>query len=54
MIKPGEIQKIAAAAGVKDPQIEKEYMLSRIFKGISQYKELSDFLVFKDQKLIRF
>ncbi len=47
MIKPGEIQKKATAAGVRDPQIEKDYILSWILKGISQHKELSGLLVFK-------
>lgn len=54
MINPGEIQKKATAAGVRDTQIEKEYLLSWILKGLSQHKELFEFLVFKDQRLARF
>lgn len=41
MIKPGEIQNIAREAGVRDQQIEKDYVLSWILKGISQHQELS-------------
>jgi hypothetical protein len=33
MIKPGEIQQKARAAGVRDHQIEKDYVLSWILKG---------------------
>lgn len=53
MIKPGEIQKKATVAGVRDPQIEKDYMLSWILKGISQHKELSEFLVFKGGTVLK-
>jgi len=53
MIKPREIQKKATAAGVRDPQIEKDYMLSWILKGISQHKELSVFLVFKGGTVLK-
>jgi predicted nucleotidyltransferase component of viral defense system len=47
MIRSGEIQKKATSAGVRDPQVEKDYILSWILKGISQHKELSELLVFK-------
>ena len=47
MIKSGEIQKKATSAGVRDPQVEKDYILSWILKGISQHKELSELLVLK-------
>ncbi|MBK5202366.1 MAG: nucleotidyl transferase AbiEii/AbiGii toxin family protein [Prolixibacteraceae bacterium] len=53
MIKPGEIQKKATAAGVRDPQIEKDYILSWILKGISQQKELSKLLVFKGGTVLK-
>jgi len=53
MIKPGEIQKKATAAGVRDLQIEKDYMLSWILKGISQHKELSELLVFKGGTVLK-
>lgn len=47
MIKPGEIQRKATVAGVRDQQIEKDYILSWILKGISQHKDLSELLIFK-------
>jgi uncharacterized protein len=47
MIKPGEIQKIARIAGVRDQQIEKDYVLSWILQGISIHKEFSKAIVFK-------
>jgi len=53
MIKPGEIQKKATTAGVRDPQIEKDYILSWILKGISQHKELSQLLVFKGGTVLK-
>jgi predicted nucleotidyltransferase component of viral defense system len=33
MIKPGEIQQKARAVGVRDQQIEKDYILSWILKA---------------------
>jgi predicted nucleotidyltransferase component of viral defense system len=36
MIKPREIQQKARAVGVRDQQIEKDYILSWILKGIAQ------------------
>jgi predicted nucleotidyltransferase component of viral defense system len=47
MIKPGEIQKIARAAGVRDQQIEKDYIISWILDGVAFQKELSKIIVFK-------
>jgi uncharacterized protein len=47
MIKPGEIQQKARFVGVRDQQIEKDYILSWILKGIAQHKELSKVIVFK-------
>ena len=35
MIKPGEIQKEAIEAGVRDQQIEKDYVISWILQGIA-------------------
>lgn len=43
MIKPGEIQQRAREIGVRDQQIEKDYILSWILRGIAQHKLLSDF-----------
>ncbi len=36
MIKPGEIQQKAREVGVRDQQIEKDYILSWILQGIAQ------------------
>lgn len=47
MIKPGEIQKKAMEAGVRDLQIEKDYVLSWILRGIAQHQQLSKAIVFK-------
>lgn len=53
MIKPGELQKKATIVGVRDQQIEKDYILSWILKGISQHKELSELLVFKGGTVLK-
>ncbi|MFS0491380.1 nucleotidyl transferase AbiEii/AbiGii toxin family protein [Leadbetterella byssophila] len=47
MIKPGEIQQKAREVGVRDQQIEKDYILSWILKGVSQHDQLSKIIVFK-------
>jgi predicted nucleotidyltransferase component of viral defense system len=47
MIKPGEIQNKARAEGVRDQQIEKDYILSWILQGIAQHGRLSTAIVFK-------
>ena len=47
MIKPSEIQQKAREAGVRDQQIEKDYMLSWILKGVAQHEQLSKIIVFK-------
>jgi uncharacterized protein len=47
MIKPGEIQQKARKAGVRDQQIEKDYVLSWILYGIAWHHRLSKALVFK-------
>jgi hypothetical protein len=48
MIKPGEIQNKAREVGVRDQQIEKDYILSWILQGIAQHKHLSVSIVFKE------
>ena len=53
MIKPGEIQKKARAAGVRDQQIEKDYILSWILQGIAFHKKLSKSIVFKGGTVLR-
>jgi len=46
MIKPGEIQQKARETGVRDQQIEKDYVLSWILNGIAQQYNLSKMIVF--------
>ena len=48
MIRPGEIQNKARKIGVRDQQIEKDYILSWILQGIAQHEQLSKAIVFKD------
>ncbi len=49
MIKPGIIQQKARNVGVRDQQIEKDYVLSWILQGIAQLpypgKRLGDVLI---------
>lgn len=53
MIRPGEIQKKANRLGVRDPQIEKDYILSWILQGIAQHEQLSETIVFKGGTLLK-
>lgn len=53
MIKPGEIQQKASAVGVRDQQIEKDYILSWILLGISRHKQLSETIVFKGGTVLK-
>jgi uncharacterized protein len=53
MIKPGEIQQKAREAGVRDQQIEKDYMLSWILQGVAQHKQLSKAIVFKGGTVLK-
>lgn len=53
MIKPGEIQQKARTVGVRDQQIEKDYILSWILKGIAQHKQLSKVIVFKGGTVLK-
>lgn len=53
MIKPGEIQNIARKAGVRDQQIEKDYMLSWILQGIAHHDQLSKSIVFKGGTVLK-
>ena len=53
MIKPGEIQQKAREAGVRDQQIEKDYILSWILKGIAQHEQLSKTIVFKGGTVLK-
>ena len=53
MIQTKEINQIARQNGVRDTQIEKDYILSWILNGISQHKELSTKIVFKGGTLLK-
>jgi predicted nucleotidyltransferase component of viral defense system len=53
MIKQGEIQKKARETGVRDPQIEKDYILSWILKGVAQHEQLSKAIVFKGGTVLK-
>lgn len=53
MIKPGEIQKKAHEVEVRDQQIEKDYILSWILKGVSQHEQLSKNIVFKGGTVLK-
>ena len=53
MIKPGEIQQKARTVGVRDQQIEKDYILSWILFGVSQHEQLSKAIVFKGGTVLK-
>lgn len=53
MIKPGEIQQKARTVGVRDQQIEKDYILSWILKGIAQHEQFSKVIVFKGGTVLK-
>lgn len=53
MIKPGEIQNKAREVGVRDQQIEKDYILSWILQGIAQHEHLSTSIVFKGGTVLK-
>ena len=53
MIRPGEIQKKARKVGVRDQQIEKDYLLSWILHGIAHHDELSKIIVFKGGTVLK-
>lgn len=53
MIKPGEIQKHAHLLGVRDQQIEKDYVLSWILYGLSLHQHLKSSLIFKGGTVLK-
>ncbi len=53
MIKPGEIQQKARNVGVRDQQIEKDYVLSWILSGLAQHPVLAKILVFKGGTVLK-
>jgi uncharacterized protein len=53
MIKPVEIKHKASEAGVRDQQIEKDYVLSWILKGVAQHEQLSKSIVLKGGTVLK-
>lgn len=53
MIKPGEIQKKANRVGVRDQQIEKDYILFWILWGMANHLQLSKILIFKGGTVLK-
>lgn len=53
MIKAKEIQQKANKDGVRDVQIEKDYILSWILRGIAHHKALSECLAFKGGTVLK-
>lgn len=53
MIRRGEIQQKATEIGVRDQQIEKDYILSWILKGVAEHKQLSKALAFKGGTVLK-
>ena len=53
MIRPAEIQQIARKEGVRDTQIEKDYIISWILTGIANNKLLFNNLLFKGGTVLK-
>jgi predicted nucleotidyltransferase component of viral defense system len=53
MIKPGEIQQKSREVGVRDQQIEKDYILSWILQGVALHKQLSKIIAFKGGTVLK-
>ncbi|MCP4552999.1 MAG: nucleotidyl transferase AbiEii/AbiGii toxin family protein [Bacteroidetes bacterium] len=53
MIKPREIQKKARTVGVRDQQIEKDYILSWILQAVAMHNELSKVVAFKGGTVLK-
>lgn len=53
MVRPAEIQQKARKEGVRDTQIEKDYMLSWILIGIANNELLTDILAFKGGTVLK-
>jgi uncharacterized protein len=53
MIKPGEIKQKARTIGVRDQQIEKDYILSWILYGVAHNVSLSKAIVFKGGTVLK-
>jgi uncharacterized protein len=53
MIRPREIQQKARTTGVRDQQIEKDYILSWILQGISKHEMLLKQIIFKGGTVLK-
>ena len=53
MIVPAEIQRKAREAGVRDTQMEKDYILSWILQGVAHHEHLRTTLVFKGGTVLK-
>ena len=53
MIRSGEIQQLARLQGVRDTQIEKDYVIGWILKGISRDPYLAEILIFKGGTVLK-
>ena len=53
MIVPAEIQQKAREAGVRDTQMEKDYILSWILQGVAHHEQLRTVLVFKGGTVLK-
>lgn len=53
MVRPGEIQAIAGRTGVRDTQIEKDYVISWVLYGISKNNFLKENLIFKGGTVLK-
>ena len=53
MIKQGEIQNMAREVGVRDQQIEKDYIISWILQGIAKHDRLSKSISFKGGTVLK-
>jgi predicted nucleotidyltransferase component of viral defense system len=53
MIQPGEIQSIAGKEGVRDTQIEKDYVISWVIYGIANNPFLKEILIFKGGPVLK-
>jgi predicted nucleotidyltransferase component of viral defense system len=53
LIQPGEIQSLAGKEGVRDTQIEKDYVISWVTYGIANNAFLKKNLVFKGGTVLK-
>lgn len=53
MIRPGEIQAIAGKEGVRDTQVEKDYVISWVISGIANNSFLKENLIFKGGTVLK-